>query len=242
MLARFRWPSANAANVVFFPNADISTAPYVISLDGGAATFTFTSVNDGDDTFIDAVSTGGNALVDSFVGFPAPFQQDILISDADSFSSFATPTGILYSNGLVSIGLEFQLSDGMHFGYATVFGPEVVQYGYNSTPGEPIATGAAAPEPATWVMMIVGLGALGAVADPKSGGAGKLWRSLCRIRWGLMLSVEFRYPTLSSAAFSLGNRPIRRAPPDKQGAERTRRARPTGFRARARGQQGQTFL
>ena len=155
---------ANAANVVLFPNADLSTTPYVISLDGGAATFTFTDINDAADTFIDAVSTGGNAMVNSFVGYPAPFQEDILISDSDIFSPFAAPTGILYSNGLVSIGLEFQLSDGVHFGYATVFGPELVQYGYNTTAGAPIATLAAAPEPATWVMMIIGLGALGALA------------------------------------------------------------------------------
>ena len=154
---------ANAANVVFFPNADISTMPYVISLDGGA-TFTFTDINDVADTYIDAVATGGNALVDSFIGYPIPFQQDILVSDADSFSAFSSPTGILYSNGLVSVGLEFQLSDGVHFGYATVFGPEVVQYGYNSTPGAGIGTGAAAPEPATWVMLIIGLGSLGALA------------------------------------------------------------------------------
>ena len=124
------------------------------------------------DTFIDAVSTAGNAWVDSFVGFPAPFQQGILISDADSFSAFSTPTGILYSNGLVSIGLEFQLSDGVHFGYATMFGPEVVQYGYNATPGAPIGTGAAVPEPATWVMLIMGLGALGALARIRNSASG----------------------------------------------------------------------
>jgi hypothetical protein len=159
---------ATAENVVFFPNADISTTPYVISLDGGAATFTFTDINDVADTFIDGVSTGGNALVDSFVGFPTPFQQDALVSDSDSFSSFPTPTGILYSNGLVSVGLEFQLSDGVHFGYATVFGPEVVQYGYNATPGAPIGTGAVVPEAATWVMMIVGLGAVGALARSRN--------------------------------------------------------------------------
>jgi hypothetical protein len=157
---------AQAANVVFYPNADISATPYVISLDGGAATFTFTDIDDTVDTYIDAVSTSGNALVDSYLGtpgLPQPFQQDILISDSDSFSAFSSPTGVLFSNGLVSIGLEFQLPDGAHFGYATVFGPEVVQYGYNPTPGAPIGTGAAAPEPTTWVMLIIGMGALGAL-------------------------------------------------------------------------------
>ena len=160
-------PDAEAANVVVYPNADISTAPYVISLDGGAATFTFTDINDTVDTYIDAVSTSGNALVNSYLGapgFPQPFQQDVLISDSDSFSAFPSPTGILFSNGLVSIGFEFQLPDGVHFGYATLFGPEVVQYGYNESAGVGIGTGAAAPEPATWVMMIMGLGAVGALA------------------------------------------------------------------------------
>jgi hypothetical protein len=169
---------ATAANVVFFPNADISVTPYVISLDGGAATFTFTDINDVADTFIDGVSTGGNALVDSFVGYPTPFQQDSLVSGSDSFSSFPTPTGILYSDGLVSVGLEFQLSDGVHFGYATVFGPEVVQYGYNATPGAPIGTGALVPEPATWVMMIVGLGAMGALTRFRKPSSLKTLRSL----------------------------------------------------------------
>jgi hypothetical protein len=116
-----------------------------LSLDGGAATFTATDINDTANTFIDAVATSGNAWVDSFVGFPAPFQQDILISDADSSSAFPIPTGILFSNILVSIGFEFQALDGMHFDYATLFGPEAVQYGYNSTTGAPIGTGAAAP-------------------------------------------------------------------------------------------------
>ena len=61
-------PDAEAANVVVYPNADISTAPYVISLDGGAATFTFTDITSTVDTYIDAVSTSGNALVDFRLG------------------------------------------------------------------------------------------------------------------------------------------------------------------------------
>jgi hypothetical protein len=157
---------AKAGNVVFFPNADISTTPYVISFDGGGSTFTFTDINDAIDSYIDGVSTTGSALVDSYLGtpgFPQPFQQDVLISDSDSFSAFPSPAGILFSNGLVSVGLEFQLPDGVHFGYATVFGPELVQYGYNAIPGAPIATGAAVPEPTTWVTLIMGLLAMGAL-------------------------------------------------------------------------------
>ena len=77
---------------------------------------------------------------------------------------FLPPAGILYSVAEDSIGLEFQLPDGVHFGYVTTLGPEVIQYGYNNAPGAPIATGAAVPEPATWVMLIVGLGVVGALS------------------------------------------------------------------------------
>jgi hypothetical protein len=162
----FTMAGAEAANVVFYPNADISTTPYVINLDGGAATFTFTDINDVVDTYIDGVSTTGNAMVDSYLGspgLPQPFQQGVLVSDSDPFSAFTSPAGILFSNGLVSIGFEFDLPDGVHFGYATLFGPEVVQYGYNAAPGAAIATGAAVPEPTTWLTLIIGLGAVTAL-------------------------------------------------------------------------------
>ena len=98
---------ASAANVVFFPNADISTMPYVISLDGGASTFTFTDINDGANTFIVGVSTGGNAMVDAFVGFPAPFQQGSLISDADSFSRSLTRLAFYFPTAWSASVLNF---------------------------------------------------------------------------------------------------------------------------------------
>jgi hypothetical protein len=153
---------AEAKNVVLNPDADFSSAPFTISL-GGAATYTFTYINDG--LTADAVSTGGAALVNSFLGVPIPFELGTPIggNGYDSFTAFPSPAGILYSIAEDSIGLEFQLPDGVHFGYVTMLGPEVIQYGYNDTPGASIATGAAAPEPATWVMFIVGLGVLGAL-------------------------------------------------------------------------------
>jgi hypothetical protein len=154
--------AARAGNVVLYPMADFASAPYTISFGGGAATYTFTYINDGETA--DAVSTGGNGLVDSFLGAPSPFNLDTSIGDSpyDKFIAFRSPAGILYSISEDSIGLKFHLADGVHYGYVTLLGPEVLQYGYNSTPGAPIATGAGAPEPATWVMLILGLGALGA--------------------------------------------------------------------------------
>jgi PEP-CTERM motif len=107
------------------------------------------------------VSTGGDGLVSSFLSTPVPYQAGILI-DADSkFLAFPSPAPILYSVSLDNIGLKFQLPDGVHFGYVTTFGPEVLQYGYNQTPGGAIATGSSVPEPATWAMMLLGFAGLG---------------------------------------------------------------------------------
>jgi hypothetical protein len=155
--------SAGAKNIVLFPDADFSSTPYTISFGGGAATYTFTYINDG--LTADAVSTGGAALVNSFLGVPIPFELGTPIggNGYDSFVALPSPAGILYSIAEDSIGLKFQLPDGVHFGYVTTIGPEVIQYGYNDAPGASIATGAAAPEPATWVMFIVGLGVMGAL-------------------------------------------------------------------------------
>jgi PEP-CTERM motif-containing protein len=152
-----------ARNIVISPDADFSSMPYTISFDGGAATYTFTYVNDG--LTANAVSTGGSALVNSILGTPIPFGLGTPIGDNgyEIFTAFSSPADILYSISEDSIGLKFLLPDGVHYGYVTTLGPEVIQYGFNDTPGASIATGAAAPEPATWVMLILGLGFLGAL-------------------------------------------------------------------------------
>ena len=157
---------SEAANVVFYPNVDFSTAPYTIDF-GGAATFTLT-YSSSDFASPVSVSTGANAWVDSFAfgTAPSPYQSGILIGGdpLEAFSAFPTPTSILYSFSLDNIGLKFLAPDGYHYGYITTFGSDLVQYGYSDTPGAAIATGSAAPEPATWVMFIMGLGAVGALA------------------------------------------------------------------------------
>lgn len=163
-LGLFPGASVQAAYVVFNPDADFSMAPYTISLGGGSATFTFTDISNTstDPLTVDAVSTGGDGMVNAFIQ-PVSFQQGALIGDTGyGFAAFPTPAGIQYSAALTSIGVEFSQVDGVHYGFVTVLGPEVVRYGFNSTPGGFIP--ANVPEPATWVMLIAGLGALGAVA------------------------------------------------------------------------------
>jgi PEP-CTERM motif len=154
---------AHANYVLSYPNADFSAAPFTVSL-GGVATFTFTDISatSGDPLEVDAVSTGGNGQVNSFIG-PISFSLGSVIGDTGyGFEPFPTPAGILFSAADTSIGIEFFEPDGVHYGFVRMLGPEITQYGYNSTPGGFIPTGV--PEPATWIMLIAGVGALGMVS------------------------------------------------------------------------------
>jgi hypothetical protein len=166
-LAALTTSGASAANVVFYPGTDFSKAPTTISFGGGVANFTFSYINDGETA--DAVTTGGNGLVNSFQFFsplmPVAFQLGSPIGETGyGFSAFTTPAGIAYSIAEDSIGLEYFLPDGVHYGYVTTLGPEILQYGFNDTPGAFIATGAGVPEPGTWAMLLTGFGLLGGLA------------------------------------------------------------------------------
>jgi hypothetical protein len=156
---------AKAAIVLTQPGADFSAAPYTISFGAGAATYTFTDIYDPsvDPLTVAAVYTGGNAMVNSFLGQPIAFQEGALIGATGyPFSALPTASGIPYSIAQDSIGLAFSLTDGIHYGFVTTLGPEVILYGYNTTPGGFITVGV--PEPATWVMFIVGVSVFGALA------------------------------------------------------------------------------
>lgn len=169
-LSLFAGAHAQAAYVISYPAADFNLDPYTITLGDGLATFTLTDIASTSTVpfMVDAVSTGGNGEVNSFIA-PISFQTRSLIGDNGyAFAAFPTPAGIAYSAAETSIGLEFTQPDGIHYGFVTMAGPEVLAYGYNSTPGGFIPTGV--PETATWVMLIAGFCGLGAVAGIRRGG------------------------------------------------------------------------
>jgi hypothetical protein len=169
-LAAFSTISAEAANVVMFPDAGFSSGPYTIAFGSGTDSATYTFTYDAAEG-VDQVSTGGDGSVNSFLSLPVPYELGASIPNGvyKTFTAFPTAASILYSASVDSIGLEFQLSDGIHYGYVTTFGPEVLQYGYNNTPGGFIATGSGVPEPSTWALLIIGLGALGLAARARTG-------------------------------------------------------------------------
>jgi hypothetical protein len=116
---------AEAANVVVTPHAGFGAAPFTITLGAGVevATYTFSVIPGNDGVTIDQVSTGGDGLVSSFLSTPVPYQSGVLIGADSTFTAFPSPASILFSASLDTIGLEFELPDGAHFGYVTTFGP-----------------------------------------------------------------------------------------------------------------------
>jgi PEP-CTERM motif len=161
--------SASAAIILSSPHADFSAAPYTISFGGGAAAYTFTDVDEPstDPLTVAAVSTGGSALVNAVLGQPIAFQLGTVVGATGyDFAPLPTPAGIPDSIAEDSIGLKFSLPDGIHYGFVTTLGPEVILDGYNTTPGGFITVGV--PEPATWVMLIIGFGVFGAVAGVRA--------------------------------------------------------------------------
>ncbi len=151
---------AHAAVISFTPNAALSATPTAISF-GNAADYAFTAAatNNGPGA---AVVTSGTSTVSSFLGAVADFSIGAAINQTGqlySFSAFPTPAVIPFSTANDFIGLAFNLADGLHYGYAQVAGPTLVNYAFESTPGATILTGAVAavPEPASLALLLAGV-------------------------------------------------------------------------------------
>lgn len=141
----------------------LSSVPVSIVLGGGAVTYAFTAATaaetgNGPGA---AVATSGTARVASIFGSITDFGRGATIDGNGlySFAPFPSRTVIPNSPADDFIGLAFTLSDGLHYGYAEVFGPTLVTFAYESVPGVRIVTGAVAavPEPATFALLGMGL-------------------------------------------------------------------------------------
>lgn len=166
---------AQAAVISTAANAPLTSAPATVSFGDGMATYTFTAVSgaatgNGPGA---AVATGGTALVSSFFGAVTDFGAGSTIDANGLYGFSAFPSAAVIPNSPANdfIGLAFTLQDGLHYGYAQVFGPTLVGYAYESVPGVGIVTGAMGtptgttpvPEPATFALLGAGLAGLAAV-------------------------------------------------------------------------------
>lgn len=161
--------SAMAAVMTAFPNVPLTAAGYTFTLGSGAAGFTFTAADTGYGPGA-MVSTTGNGKVSTLFGGVADFESGSSIDQSGELYTFAaypaTMSGLIpYSAADDFIGLAFSQAGAVHYGYAEVNGAQLVSYGYETAADTSILTGAqqvaAVPEPATWGMIILGMGAIG---------------------------------------------------------------------------------
>ena len=153
---------AQADVIGAMPASSFATSPVSVSL--GSGSFTFTGIPD---TFPGnppaEVSTGGSAMVTSFLGGVTDFSTGSTIDQTNElygFSAFPTPSVIPNSAADDFIGLSFMNGSGLHYGYAEIAGTELVSYAYESTPGASITTGATStpvPEPPAAAILLTGL-------------------------------------------------------------------------------------
>ena len=165
---------AAAAPVVTTVNADLTGTPFSFSFMGG----TFSVTGNGGFPSILAVSTSGGAAVRTVFGNPSTdfvnrgtvvYDQNIL----GGYGSFPSLTPVPFSNSDNFLGLRVTSGGQDFFGFLFTTNSRLNSYGFETTPGVGItattALAAAVPEPATWGMMILGMGAIGFAMRRRSG-------------------------------------------------------------------------
>ncbi|MEO8812079.1 MAG: PEPxxWA-CTERM sorting domain-containing protein [Caulobacteraceae bacterium] len=165
--------TASAAIVTVVNDVNIFTTPFTIDL-GAGGTVTFSTVDPSNFAINpDGVSTAGGAQVFSLGPpfYPVATPTEFFTNRGGSFgpgqnlgffASYPTAAAIPYSLSEGLVGFGYTLADGFHYAYADLAGPEFYGYRYNTTPNAGIPFGAV-PEPATWALMLVGVGLAGAM-------------------------------------------------------------------------------
>lgn len=154
---------ANAQSVTAI-GANFATTPYTYSIGGN--TFTFSGTGDPFGPL--AISTGGGAMVNTIFGSPTTNfvnRGTVTFGSGMQYGSFPSATPIRFSNGDNFIGLSALLNGSTYYGYAFTTNSILNSIGFSTVPGAAItattAIPSAVPEPATWLTMLIGFGAVG---------------------------------------------------------------------------------
>lgn len=151
---------AHAIPVVVKVGADYAAMPYAFTIDG--STFTFSGT--GDPFNPTAVQTAGRAQVNTIFGSPTSYfvnRSTVMFGPGMQFAAFPATTTVPYSNSDNFIGLLATLGGRNFYGYAFTTDTVLNSYAFETAPDTAITATAAVPEPASWLMLIGGVGVIG---------------------------------------------------------------------------------
>ena len=171
-----------SAAVVGVTNVSLGSTPTTFKLGSSGFAFSYDAAAAAafnPDTY--SVRTYGTAQTSAFGGFlgipltPSLFDTSGILIDNNLFPSFAAfPTQSLIPYSLVQgdLALRYMVGADSYFGYARLNGDSTINFAFENTANTAntaITAGAAitgplsggVPEPATWAMMLVGIGAVG---------------------------------------------------------------------------------
>jgi hypothetical protein len=161
--------SAAAAPVITTVGADLSAGSYTFNVNGSSFTFGFNGDYFGGGPLTFSSAAGGQ--INTVFGSPTTFFVDrgpVTFGPTDQYAAFANPTAIRFSNNSNFIGLRAVTSTGDAFyGFAYTTNNILNSFGFETVANRAITATtatAAVPEPATWGLMILGFGMIGAAS------------------------------------------------------------------------------
>ncbi len=179
--------AATAASAAVLGEADVAltTTPTVFTLPGATFAFTFdAALAQQFDPAPYSVQTGGTGETSGFGGFlgiplqPSLFDTSGVTIDGSlfpGFDAFPQLSPIPYSLVPGDLALEYGAGAAVHYGYARFNGDGTFDIAFESTPdtaiigGAPITGPLGVPEPATWAVMLLGVGAIGGAMRRRRG-------------------------------------------------------------------------
>ncbi|MFS0770851.1 PEPxxWA-CTERM sorting domain-containing protein [Sphingomonas sp. 1P08PE] len=156
---------ANAAPVLTEVNANILNSPFTFAVQG--VSFTLSAVDSFSAPLL--VSNGTGGAFSSVFGNPSSSFVDRGTVQYGpnvfgSYASFPSPTPVNFSNGNNFLGIRATVGTDNYYGFVFTTNNIFKGYGFETTANTAITATTAVPEPATWAMMLLGFGMVGAAA------------------------------------------------------------------------------
>ncbi len=155
---------ASAARVVTAINADLSASPYTFTNQNADFTFGFNGDYFGGGPV--TISTANGGQVNTIFGQPTTNFADgrggpVTFGPSMQYAEFATATPIRFTNGDNYIGLRAVTAAGTFYGYAFTTNNVLNTVGFENVANQAVTAIQGVPEPASWAMMIGGMGFVG---------------------------------------------------------------------------------